>query len=1057
MFKKVSSDMNFVEREKEVLDYWKQHDIFKKSVEQRRDGPEFTFYDGPPTANGKPHIGHILTRVIKDIIPRYQTMKGKHVLRKAGWDTHGLPVELEVEKTLGIDGKPEIEAYGVEPFIKKCRESVWKYKTEWEQISDRVGFWADMDNPYITYENDYIESVWWALKTIWDKGLIYQGHKIVPFCPRCGTTLSSHEVAQGYQDVKETSVFVRFPVKEEKDTYFAAWTTTPWTLPSNVALCVNPDEEYVLVELDQDTDGEKKPVRYYVAGVLAPQVFDQPFRIVERIAGRQLAGLAYEPLFDYANKTVTQSGKKAFYITTDLFVTLTEGTGIVHIAPAFGEDDARIGRSYDLPFVQLVKEDGTMTEDVSDFSGVFCKDADAGLVEKLKRDGRLIKTMPYEHSYPFCWRCDTPLIYYARHSWFIQMTKVRDQLLKNNATVNWIPENIRDGRFGHFLENVVDWGLSRERYWGTPLPIWTCPCGHQHMVGSIAELKALSNDCPEDIELHKPYIDQVHLMCPVCGGAMTRVSEVIDCWFDSGSMPFAQWHYPFENQEQFKKNFPADFISEALDQTRGWFYTLLAIATVLFDQSPYRNVIVLGLVQDKEGQKMSKHKGNVVDPWTVLNRQGADAVRWYFYTASSPWLPARFSEEAVSEAQRKFMGTLWNTYAFFVMYARIDAFDPAQYKLDTGCLSELDRWILSRLNTLIRQVDQALTQYDITGSARMIQSFAEDVSNWYVRRSRDRFWQPDMNQDKINAYMTLYTVLESVVRLSAPFIPFMAESIYQNLVLSHQGTFPQSVHLCDFPEADEKMIDPGLEKTMSDVLHIVALGRAARNTAGIKIRQPLSNLYLVAPRTLPEASQSLIMDELNVRSIRLLGSARDLVDYQLKPQLRTLGPRLGNKIPLLVKKLRDCDAKAAVATIKETGRLSVDLDGTELVLTEEELLIETIQPEGLATEQDRDYTVALDTRLTPELVEEGFVREIISKVQTMRKESDFDVTDRIIFRHKGNDRIAGVIQRNQKRIAEEILAEKIESGDGPNSRDWVLNGEPCTLSVEQLKKAVDEV
>jgi isoleucyl-tRNA synthetase len=1050
MYEKVATDMGFVDREQEVLKFWQENRIFHKSVERRCGCPEFTFYDGPPTANGKPHIGHILTRVIKDIIPRYQTMKGKHVLRKAGWDTHGLPVELEVEKMLGIDGKPQIEAYGVEPFIKKCRESVWKYKGEWEQMSDRVGFWADMENPYVTYENDYIESEWWALRTIWDKGLLYKGHKIVPYCPRCGTSLSSHEVAQGYQDVHETSIYVRFRVAGEPDTYLAAWTTTPWTLPSNVAVCVNPHEEYVLAEFDKDLDGTDKKVRYYMAGALVPHVFDAACCIVRRMPGKELVGLAYEPLFPYAQKRIAVSGKKAFYVTADDYVTLTDGTGIVHIAPAFGEDDARVGQKNDLPFVQLVREDGTLPPDITDFAGQFCKDADAGLTEKLRRDGLLIKTMPYEHSYPFCWRCDTALIYYARNSWFVRMTEVRDNLLKNNATVNWIPETIRDGRFGNFLENVIDWGISRERYWGTPLPIWECSCGHRHLVGSIAELRELSDDCPADIELHKPYIDQVHLRCRQCGGRMTRASEVIDCWFDSGSMPFAQWHYPFENKEQFEKNFPADFISEALDQTRGWFYTLMALGTVLFDASPYRNVIVLGLVQDKNGQKMSKHKGNVVDPWSILDKQGADAVRWYFYTGSAPWLPSRFSEDAVSEAQRKFMGTFWNTYAFYIMYARIDAFNPTQYTLEHTLLSELDRWILSRLNTLIAQVDRGLDQYDITTSARAIQSFTDDLSNWYVRRSRERFWQADMNQDKINAYMTLYTVLETMARLTAPFVPFMAEAIYRNLVLSHEPAAPESVHLCDFPVADEQYVDRDLEKHMADVLDIVVLGRAARNAAAIKNRQPLATLYCVAPRVLPKPYQDLIADELNVRSVTYLDNSETLVDYRFKPQLRTLGRRFGKLMPQVTGMLAQLDGRAAMRALKSTGKIVLDLDGAAEALSEEDLLIETIQPEGLASEQDRDLTVALDIRLTPELIEEGFVREIISKVQTMRKDSGFDIMDRIILYHTGNERIAAIMERHAARIADEVLANRIEQGTGPNSRNWDLNGESCTLSVEQL-------
>ncbi len=1053
MYKKVATDMSFAQREQEVLQFWQKEEIFKKSLSHRAGCPEFTFYDGPPTANGKPHIGHILTRSIKDIIPRFQTMKGKNVLRKAGWDTHGLPVELEVEKALGIDGKEQIEAYGVENFIDKCRESVWKYKAEWEDMSERVGFWADMENPYITYENDYIESEWWALKTIWDKGLLYKGHKILPYCPRCGTTLSSHEVAQGYQDVKETSIYVRFKVAGQIDSYLAAWTTTPWTLPSNVALCVHPDKEYVLVEFPEDIDGTVKPVRYYLAESLVPQVFGEEGRIIERYKGKELEGLAYEPLFPYAQSTVEASGKKAFYVTADEYVTLTDGTGIVHIAPAFGEDDSRVGQKYDLPFVQLVQEDGTMPAEVTDFAGQFCKDADPGLIKKLAADGLLLKKMPYEHSYPFCWRCDTALIYYARSSWFVRMTAVRDNLLANNATVNWIPENIRDGRFGKFLENIIDWSISRERYWGAPLPIWECDCGHRHVIGSIAELKSMSDNCPDDIELHKPYIDKVQIKCPQCSCQMTRTSEVLDCWFDSGAMPFAQWHYPFENKELFDKNFPADFISEALDQTRGWFYTLMALGTVLFDVSPYRNVIVMGLVQDKHGQKMSKHKGNVIDPWLILDKQGADAVRWYFYSASSPWLPSRFSEEAVNEAQRKFMGTFWNTYAFYIMYAQIDGFNPQEHHLEPELLGELDRWVLSRCNSLISQVDKLLQKYDITTAARAIQAFVDDLSNWYVRRGRERYWQPGMEQDKVNAYMTLYTVLEQLTRLSAPFTPFMTEAIYQNLVLSHDPAAPASVHLCDFPQADLDLVDPELEKQMADVLSMVWLGRAARNTAAIKNRQPLATLYCVAPRVLPEAYQELVKDELNVRRIEYLADSQDLVDYKIKPQLRTLGRRFGKLMPQLSALLAGLDGQQAVQQLKDQGKLELELAGQPIELAEEDLLIETVQPQDLVSYQDRDMTVALDTRLTDELIEEGFVREVISKVQTMRKDSDFEVTDRIILRHSGNAKIAGLILRHSSRIAEEVLASRIEAGEGPGGRLWDLNGEQCTLSVERIAAA----
>ena len=1050
MYQKVSGDMSFIDREKETLAFWQDNRIFEKSMSHRCDCPTFTFYDGPPTANGKPHIGHILTRVIKDIIPRYKLMKGYNVLRKAGWDTHGLPVELEVEKMLGINGKPAIEAYGVEPFIKQCKDSVWTYKTEWEQMSDRVGFWADMEDPYVTYENDYIESEWWALRRMWDRDLLYQGHKVVPYCPRCGTSLSTHEVAQGYQDIKETSVYVRFPVKGEEDTYFAAWTTTPWTLPSNVALCINEKETYALVEAEEQVDGETRTVRYYMAGALVSDVLGEDVRVVDKMPGAKLIGKQYEPLLPYATDLVKASGKQAFFITADPYVTLSDGTGIVHIAPAFGEDDARIGRRHDLPFIQLVQEDGTMSEEVTDFAGVFCKDADAGLIKKLAATNRLIKKAPYEHSYPFCWRCDTPLIYYARNTWFVKMTALRDNLMKNNQMVNWIPENIRDGRFGKFLDNVLDWGISRERYWGTPLPIWTCECGHQHLVGSIAELKELSDDCPDDIELHKPYIDKVHIRCSECRGQMTRVEEVIDCWFDSGSMPFAQLHYPFENKEIFDAHFPADFISEAIDQTRGWFYTLMAISTVLFDQPPYKNVIVLGLVQDKDGQKMSKHKGNVVDPWEVLNKQGADAVRWYFYANSNPWLPSRFSDSAVSEYQRKFMNTLWNTYAFYIMYANIDQFDPTGETLDQASLSELDRWVLSRLNSLVKKTDQQLDRYDITGAARGIQDFTDDLSNWYVRRSRERFWQPGMEQDKKNAYLTLFTVLETLSRLIAPFVPFMAEAMYSNLVRTHQPDAPESVHLCDYPQADEALIDPELEKNMDDVLRLVVLGRAARNTAAIKNRQPLQTMYVISPRQLPEAYQALILDELNVKQLTWQDDQAALQDYRFKPQLRTLGRRFGSKIPVLQQALAALDGRAAMAELKASQAIAIKLDDETVSLGEEDLLIETIQAEGLATESERDYTVALDTHLTPELIEEGFVREIISKVQTMRKESGFDVIDRIILRHSGNSKIAQVITDHAAEIGEEVLADSIESGSGPNSREWNLNGETCVLSVEKL-------
>jgi isoleucyl-tRNA synthetase len=1051
MYQKVPTNLSFVEREKEILQFWQDKQIFQRSMQQREHGPEFTFFDGPPTANGKPHIGHILTRVIKDIIPRYKTMKGYHVLRKAGWDTHGLPVELEVEKALGINGKPEIESFGIEPFIDQCKHSVWTYKKEWETMSDRVGFWADMDDPYVTYDNNYIESEWWALRRIWDKGLLYKGHKIVPYCPRCGTALSSHEVAQGYHDVKDTSVFVRFAVANESDTYLAAWTTTPWTLPSNVALCVNPDEEYALVEVPADLDGSQKPVRYYMAGVLVPQLFGEDFQILERMPGRDLVGKAYEPLLPYANEDVAKSGQKAFFVTMDNYVTLSDGTGIVHIAPAFGEDDARVGRTYGLPFVQLVREDGTLPDAVTDFAGQFCKDADAGIIKKLNQEGKLIRKMPYEHSYPFCWRCDTPLIYYARNTWFVEMTKVRDNLLRNNRTVNWIPPAIGEGRFGNFLENVVDWGISRERYWGTPLPIWECGCGHRHMVGSIAELKEMALDCPDEIELHKPYVDAVHLRCDQCGGTMTRVSEVIDCWFDSGSMPFAQWHYPFENKEQFEKNFPADFISEALDQTRGWFYTLMALGTVLFDQAPFRNVIVLGLVQDKNGQKMSKHKGNVVDPWKILDKQGADAVRWYFYTASAPWLPSRFYEEAVNEAQRKFMGTLWNTYAFYVLYANIDGFDPSQYRLEPEKLGAMDRWVLSRLNSLVAQVDVQLEKYDITTSGRAIAEFVDELSNWYVRRGRERYWQPDMNQDKINAYMTLYTVLETLTRLAAPYVPFMAESIYQNLVRQSFPSAPESVHFCDFPVSDPALIDHPLEKTMDDVLHLVVMGRAARNAAAIKNRQPLARMLVVAPTRLPADYNALVADELNVKAIEYIEDNSALLDYSFKPQLKTLGKRLGKLVSHLGPVLATLPGQETMRLLKTQGHINVNVDGQDIHLAEEDLLIESVQPEGLSTESDRDFTIALDTRLTPDLIEEGLVRELVSKIQTMRKDQDFEVSDHVVIRFSGNEALAGVFARNRDEIAAEVLAERIEAGEPGLGRAWDINGQPVELQVTRIK------
>ncbi len=1053
MYQKVQNDMSFVEREKETLAFWKERGIFRKSVELREGRETFTFYDGPPTANGKPHIGHILTRVIKDIIPRYRTMKGYKVPRKAGWDTHGLPVELEVEKLLGIDGKAQIEEYGVEPFIRKCKESVWKYKSEWEEMSDRVGFWADMDDPYVTYDNDYIESEWWALRQIWDKGLLYKGYKIVPYCPRCGTSLSSHEVAQGYKDVKDTSVFVRFKVVGEPDTYFAAWTTTPWTLPSNVGLCVNPKEDYVKIRVKSPIEGDPPSIYYYLAGELASSLFGEEYEreTVSSCKGRDLAGMEYEPLFPYGAAQIAASGKKAFRVTYDDYVTLTDGTGIVHIAPAFGEDDYRVGRAFDLPFVQLVDTEGKMMAETEEFAGMFCKDADAGLIRKLAAEKKLLGRLSYEHSYPFCWRCDTPLIYYARNSWFIEMTKIRENLLRNNKTIRWLPETIRDGRFGNFLENVVDWGISRERYWGTPLPVWECGCGYRHMVGSIGELKAMSPDCPEEIELHKPYIDAVHLRCGKCGGTMTRVSEVIDCWFDSGSMPFAQWHYPFENREVFEEQYPANFISEAVDQTRGWFYTLLAISTLLFDNASFKNCIVLGLVLDKDGIKMSKHKGNVVNPWEVLDSQGADAVRWYFYTVSSPWLPSRFSADAVIDAQRKFMGTFWNTYAFYVLYANIDGFrfDADEYRRSIPELPLIDRWILSRLHSLVARVDAGLDQYDITGSARAISDFTDDLSNWYVRRSRERFWAAGMETDKRSAYSTLYTALVTLTKVAAPFVPFMTESIYRNLVLSVDPHASESVHLCDFPAADPSLVDKPLEQEMADVLRIVVMGRAARNTCGIKNRQPVGRMYVKAPERPGEELTALIADELNVKEIVYITDASALFDYRFKPQLKTLGRKMGRLIPAISAALAALPGAASMRELKASGVLKLDLGDQTVELPEEDLIIETVQVEGLSTETDKDFTVSLDTRLTPELIEEGFVREVVSKIQTMRKEAGFEVLDRIAFAYEAGETLSGIIRANGVLIGEEILAERIGGSLDGYVKEWDINGEAVKFSVKK--------
>ncbi len=1039
MYKKVSTNLNFVDREKEVLEYWKENKIFEKSIKCREDGETFTFYDGPPTANGKPHIGHILTRVIKDIIPRYKTMKGYKVLRKAGWDTHGLPVELEVEKLLGIDGKPEIEKYGVEPFIASCKKSVWKYKGEWEQMSDRVGYWADMEEPYITYDNNYIESVWWALKRIWEQDLLYKGHKIVPYCPRCGTSLSSHEVAQGYKDVKEPSIYVKFQVKGEKNVYLMAWTTTPWTLPSNVALTINPRETYVKAKCSDEV--------YILAEALAPSVLKEEYEVLEKMDGQSLIGMEYEPLFDFV-----KVDKKAFYVAGGDFVTLTDGTGIVHTAPAFGEDDAKVGRAYDLPFVQMVNEQGNFIEAVTPWKGMFVKDADPKIIEHLEGRNLIYKKLDYEHSYPFCWRCDTHLLYYAMDTWFVKMTAVKDKLLKNNNKINWLPDNIREGRMGNFLENVVDWGLSRSRYWGTPLPIWECECGHRHVIGSIAELKEMGENVPDDIELHKPFIDNVLLKCPKCNtGKMKRVSEVIDCWFDSGSMPFAQWHYPFENQEIFKDNYPADFISEAIDQTRGWFYTLLAISTLLFDEPAFKNVIVLGHVNDKDGIKMSKHKGNVVDPWTVLDKQGADAVRWYFYINSAPWLPNRFYEEAVSESQRKFMGTLWNTYAFYVLYAGLDQFDPMQYKLEYEKLSVMDKWVLSKMNTLIATVDKNLANYRITESARAIQEFTDDLSNWYVRRSRERFWQKDMTQDKINAYMTLYTVLVKLITVSAPFVPFVTEEIYSNLVRNIDSNAPESVHLCDFPVADEKIIDKELEKNMELVLKLVVLGRACRNTANIKNRQPIARIYVKAGFELPGMFNELVKDELNVKEVVFTDDARRFTKYKFKPQLRTLGSRYGKLVPQIAKVLTEIDDNMVMEKFAKGETVTFELEGKAIELAEADVLIETSQKDGFVSEADKDTTVVLDTNLTPELIEEGFVREIISKIQTMRKEAGFEVQDHIKLYFADNKKISEIIERNKAVISDETLANEITQGSSNGySKEWNINGEKVNFTVEKV-------
>ena len=1039
LYEKVDTNLNFVEREKNVLDFWKKQDIAQKAIDQREGCDTFTFYDGPPTANGKPHIGHVLTRVIKDMLPRYQSMKGKKVLRKAGWDTHGLPVELEVEKALGINGKEQIEKYGIEPFIKKCRESVWKYKGMWEEFSDVVGFWADMEHPYITYENDFIESEWWALKEIWNKGLLYKGHKVVPYCPRCGTPLSSHEVAQGYKDVKERSAMVKFKVKDE-DAYFLAWTTTPWTLPSNLALCVNADVDYVKLRVDGTV--------YYLAEALVDTVFDGvegEREVLARMKGKELEYREYEPLYPYA---VGKINKKAFFVMCDDYVTTTDGTGIVHTAPAFGEDDARVCNKYDVAFVQFVDSQGKMTED-TDWPGVFVKDADPLIIKDLKISGKLFKAPVFEHSYPHCWRCDTPLIYYARESWFIRMTAVRDELIANNNTVNWIPPTIGKGRFGDWLEHVQDWGISRNRYWGTPLNVWECSCGHQHAIGSIEELKSLSDNCPDEIELHRPYIDAVTIKCEKCGGEMHRVPEVIDCWFDSGSMPFAQWHYPFENKDIFERRYPADFISEAVDQTRGWFYSLIAISTLLFHQSPYKNVIVLGHVQDKDGRKMSKSKGNAVDPMEALGKHGADAIRWYFYENSAPWLPNRFHDGAVQEGQRKFMGTLWNTYAFFVLYANIDNFDATKYTLEYDKLAVMDKWILSRLNTMVKEVDGDLASYKVTEAAKALQEFVDELSNWYVRRSRERFWAKGMEQDKINAYMTLYTALVTTVQAAAPMVPFISESIYRNLVCSIDKNAPESVHLCDYPTANEAFIDTELEANMDLVLQIVVLGRAARNASNIKNRQPVANLYVKADKELSEFFKEIVESELNAKAVTFKDDMEAYLTYSFKPQFKVLGPKVGKQIGEIKAALAAVNGHTAKEELDKTGKLHLSLKSGEVDLLPEDVEVTMAQTEGFACQRYGGVTVALETTLTEELLEEGFVREIISKVQTMRKENGFEVTDHITVYMEGNEKLESIVKKNEDFLRKITLADTVVYGSTDGfKKEWNINGENVTIAVK---------
>ena len=1040
MFEKVSPNLDFLTREKEVLDFWKKNDIFQKSIDQREGSDVFTFYDGPPTANGKPHIGHIETRVFKDLFPRYRTMKGMKVLRKAGWDTHGLPVELEVEKLLGLDGKEQIEQYGIEPFIKKCKESVWKYKGEWERMSDRVGYWADMENPYITYDNKYIESVWWSLKQIADMGLLYKGHKVVPYCPRCGTALSSHEVSQGYKTVKEKSAFVRFKVKGTENTWLYAWTTTPWTLPSNVALCVNPDEEYAKFDFDGRTVIMAKALIHTVLGE------DAEITNLTTFPGIELKGMEYEPLFDFQKGLVD---KPAWRVVCDSYVTMTDGTGIVHQAPAFGEDDARVGRENDLPFLQLVNTKGELTKETP-WAGVFVKKADPLILKDLDERGLLVKAAPFEHDYPFCWRCDTPLIYYARSTWFIRMTQAHDALMKSNAAVNWMPENIKDGRMGNFLDNVIDWGLSRERYWGTPLPVWLCKCGHMHVIGSIEELKKLSDNCPDDIELHRPYIDNVTLKCEKCGGEMHRTPEVIDCWYDSGSMPFAQWHYPFENKEIFEENFPADFISEAIDQTRGWFYTLTAISTLLFKRAPFENVLVLGHVQDAEGKKMSKHIGNVVDPWSVLDKQGADAVRWYFYANGAPWLPTRFSGDLVSEMQGKFMGTLWNTYAFFTLYASIDNYEPEAAKADPKDFTLMDRWVLSRLNSLVDFVDKGLAEYKATETSRAIAQFVDELSNWYVRLNRERFWGKGLEGSKLAAFETLYTVLLTLSKLLAPYIPFMTETIYRNLAVGHLTGAPESVHLCDFPVADLSKVDKELEAGMDEVESVVQLGRAARNAASLKVRQPLSRCLVKGKRLSDEIAQ-LIKNELNVKAVEFVDDASAFTTYNLQPQMRTLGKKYGKLLGKIGERLKTLDGNEVVATFERGETLKFELDGTPIELEKDDVLTSLTQKPGFEAQSEGDYTVVLDTNLTPELIDEGFLREVISKVQTMRKDADFEVTDRIALSYQTSERLSAVIEKGKEDLMRAVLALSVENrpaDDGEIVREQNINGEKATLGIK---------